>query len=285
MQSVATRFGISSAFLCAILGSPTILCGDESAVEVRRVEIDIDSDVTMHFVPIPAGRFVMGSPEDEPGRDGDDPQHEVVITRPFLLGQHEVTQLQWRAVMEKDPSGFTGDERLPVDSVEWDEAMEFCRRLSEKIHRAARLPSEAEWEYACRAGTKTAFYFGERLRPRDANYDWTEGGADGDTSLAKTTPVGSFRPNGFGLFDMHGNVREWCLDWYGRDYYLAGPKKDPRGPKNGVERVLRGGSWDSYARRCRSAYRGGRRSGDRDETIGFRVLLEIPDESSSSSRR
>ncbi len=263
---------------------PSARHGKQPAPSTRPpLRLSLGKGVVLELVPIPAGWFWMGAPPDEAGRDEDAPRHRVRISRPFYLGRYEVTQAQWLAVMDRLPSFFTGDASLPVDSVRWEQAHEFCRRVSQQTGRTVRLPTEAQWEYACRAGTTTAFSFGPRLTPRDANFDWTDGGADGGVTLERTTPVGTFRPNAWGLYDMHGNVKEWCLDWYGRDYYRHSPSVDPRGPARGSQHVLRGGSWDDYARRCRSAYRGGHRPGDRDHTLGFRVCVEIPAEAATAS--
>jgi len=231
--------------------------------------------VALELVLIPSGQFWMGSATDESGRDSDETRHRIRITRPFYLGKYEITQAQWNAVADKNPSFFVDDTALPVDSVDWQAAAAFCRRLSQRVGRTVRLPTEAEWEYACRAGTTTPFSFGRKLPPRAANFDWTHGGAEPGVSIERTTPVGTFRPNAWGLYDMHGNVGEWCLDWYGRDFYKQSPAADPRGPRQGKRHVLRGGSWDDYVRRCRSAYRSGHRPGDRDNAIGFRVCVEV----------
>ncbi|WP_159788413.1 SUMF1/EgtB/PvdO family nonheme iron enzyme [Sodalinema gerasimenkoae] len=221
----------------------------------------------LEMVFVPGGQFMMGSSDDEPEHEDDEkPQHEVEMC-PFYMGKYPVTQAQWRAVaampqveraLEPDPSSFKGANR-PVERVSWDDAVEFCRRLSQYSGRDYRLPSEAEWEYACRAGTTTPFYFGDTLSSDLANYDASRTYAEGLTgeNREKTTDVGSFPANGFGLYDMHGNVWEWCADDWHSNYNGAPNDGSPWFDENRTEtdRVLRGGSWDLYPRNCRSAIR------------------------------
>jgi formylglycine-generating enzyme required for sulfatase activity len=223
----------------------------------------------MTLVLVPAGRFIMGSPESESDRHPDEgPQHLVTIGRPFYMGVHPVTQQAYEAVMGHNPSHFNetagGGPTHPVESVSWYEAMEFCRRLSsrfdEREHgRSYYLPTEAEWEYACRAGTLTPFAFGTSLSSSQANFNGGNpyGNAPRGPFRQRTTPVGSFRPNAFGIHDMHGNVWEWCADFYGETYYGVSPERDPLGPRSGDQRVLRGGNWNSAGgKNCRSGRRG-----------------------------
>jgi formylglycine-generating enzyme required for sulfatase activity len=212
------------------------------------------------------------------------PQHWVMVAG-FFIGRFEVTQAQWRAVAllpEKDryldpnPSNFEGDN-LPVERVSWEDATEFCKRLSRnKPGRSYRLASEAEWEYACRAGTATAFTFGETITPELVNYNgnYPYSGASKGTDLQRTTPVGSFKvANGFGLYDMHGNVWEWCLDTWHENYY-GGPQDGSAWVTGGESRrVLRGGAWYSDARYCRSARRGRNPPDLHGSHIGFRVVV------------
>ncbi len=185
------------------------------------------------------GTFMMGSLENEKDRKDDETQHEVTLTKGFYLGKYEVTQAQWTEVMETNPSEFAGDD-LPVEMVSWKDAMGFCQKLTELERAAGRipdgwkytLPTEAQWEYACRAGTTTVYAFGDKITTKQANFDKT---------LGKTTNIGKYPANAWGFHDMHGNVSEWCLDWYER---LANVSvRDPQGPANGTERVQRGGSW------------------------------------------
>jgi len=223
------------------------------------------------FVRIQGGTFSMGSPSTEPGRGDDETQHEVTVSS-FYMGKHEVTQGEYEAVMGTNPSYFKGDN-LPVENVSWYDAVEYCNALSRKEGRSPayrvkgtevtwnrgangyRLPTEAEWEYACRAGTTTPFNTGNNITTGQANYDgnYPYNGNEKGQYRQKTTPVGSFAANGWGLYDMHGNVWEWCWDWYGS--YPSGSQTDPFGASSGVGRVDRGGSWGSYALNLRSANR------------------------------
>ena len=248
---------------------------------------DLGNGVELEMVAIPEGSFIMGSPETEEGhRDSESPQHQVTI-KFFLMGKYPVTQAQWQAVaalpqvnreLEPDPSYFKGKDR-PVDGVCWYDAVEFCARLSEYTKRLYRLPSEAEWEYACRAGTTTPFHFGETITTGLANYDgnYTYGSGSEGKSVQGTTPVGSFAvANDFGLYDMHGNVWEWCADhWHSN--YKGAPTDGSAWPNNNDNdnnrRLLRGGSWDNYPEVCRSASRYNYLSGIRHTYfIGFRVV-------------
>jgi formylglycine-generating enzyme required for sulfatase activity len=238
----------------------------------------ITNSIGMKLVWVPAGTFTMGSPAAEPDRDpsGDEPEHEVKITRWFYLGAHEVTQGQYEAVMRSNPSHFDRDNgggpEHPVERVTWEEANAFCRRLSETPEEAReghryRLPTEAEWEYACRAGSRArdAYSFGPSLSSRQANIDNARG---------RTTKVGEYAPNAFGLYDMHGNVWEWCADWYESDFYRRGPFEDPKCIQEGKYRVRRGGSWSGLAQDGRSANRDRGLPTDRSDNVGFRVVLE-----------
>ncbi len=235
----------------------------------------ITNTIRMKLVRIEAGKFVMGSPASEAERSDDETQHEVKLTKAFYLGETEVTQGQWKAMMGTDPSRFKGDD-LPVESVSWDDAVAFCAALSRKEGKSYRLPTEAEWEYACRAGTTTPFHTGATISPNLANYDGNDvygGGAKGEYRQ-KTTPVRTFVGNAWGLYDMHGNVWEWCSDRYGA--YPGNAVDDPTGPLQGERRVLRGGSWYYYPRFCRSAYRCWFAPDYRNNSVGFRVALDSP---------
>jgi formylglycine-generating enzyme required for sulfatase activity len=247
----------------------------------------LNNSLQMALVYVPAGRFVMGSPASEQGRVGTEHAHEVVISQGFYLGVHEVTQSEFQQVMGANPSqpsaGRRGADaanpdtaRLPIESVLWSEAVEFCRRLSERTEeraagRSYRLPTEAQWEYACRAGSNAAYSIGDRLTSADANFK-----AAGLTSATlRTMQVGSFPPNRWGLHDMHGNVEEWCLDYYDYGYHRNSPLSDPSGPAAGLNRVSRGGSYLDSAEECRSARRMGRYPGSRAVNCGFRVVCEV----------
>ena len=211
---------------------------------------DLGNGVSLDMVLIPAGKFKMGSPVNEQPRGKNETQHEVTLMTPFYMGKYEVTQDQWDSVMgEENNLSNTKGEKLPVTNVSWDDCQNFIKKLNEKSKGKYRLPTEAEWEYTCRAGTITAYSFGNGILPKDANISESEFG--------KPVVIGSYKPNAFGLFDMHGNVREWCADWLAD--YPAGPVTDPKGPEKGEIRVLRSGSFysktgNAYAR---SAFRNG----------------------------
>ncbi|MCD6328514.1 formylglycine-generating enzyme family protein [bacterium] len=201
------------------------------------------------FVWIPPGEFWMGSPKSEKKRfNNEGPLHTVRIAKGFWLGKFEVTQAEYERVMGKNPSHFKGSSH-PVESLSWNDAVEFCGKLSGQSGAIYRLPTEAEWEYACRAGTTTRFNTG------DSDSELGRAGWYAGNSRRKTHDVGQKAPNAWGLFDMHGNVWEWCSDWYGEDYYGSSPGVDPTGPGSGSRRVIRGGSWYNLARYCRSAAR------------------------------
>jgi eukaryotic-like serine/threonine-protein kinase len=212
-------------------------------------------------------------------RDGSNEnlQHQVIVPG-FYLGQTLVTQGQWQALMGNNPPGFRGDNKLPVDSVSWLDAMDFCRKLSQKTGRTYRLPSEAEWEYACRAGTTTPFAFGETVTSAVVNYDgnYTYGKATEGEYRKKTTVVSSFPANLFGLYDMHGNLWEWCLDEWSDNYQNAPNDGSAKGDITSRDKskihILRGGSWNLNPRYCRSAQRSGSDFDNPDGDIGFRVV-------------
>ena len=220
----------------------------------------------MVLVPISAGDFVMGSPETEEGRyDEEEQQHRVTISRRFFMTATEITQTQWTKIMGRNPSFPQGDD-LPVNKIKWHEAVEFCRKLSEMEHRRYRLPTEAEWEYACRAGTVTPYYFGSSATDLK-DFAWFAANSE-----ETVHPVATKEPNKWGLYDMIGNVSEWCADWRGD--YPTEPVVDPIGTQNGTSRILRGGSWDSEPVICRSAARFAESPDFAYMDMGFRVVLE-----------
>ncbi|MFM7101291.1 MAG: formylglycine-generating enzyme family protein, partial [Verrucomicrobiota bacterium] len=229
---------------------------------------------------IPPGTFLRGSPLTEPDRWANEIRHAVVLTRGFFIGRQEVTQAAYAALMTNNPSTFKGAD-LPVENVSWFDATEYCARLTQRERSAGRLPdgweyrlpTEAEWEYACRAGTVTATAFGNSLGSSWANFNGKTpyNGAPVGPFLAGTTPVGSYAPNGWGLDDFHGNVWEWCADW--NDAYPSGRVVDPVGPPTGLIRVMRGGGWSDLGDFCRSAFRSGRVPGAAGSFLGFRVVL------------
>ena len=246
--------------------------------------VEITNSIGMKLRLIPPGEFMMGSPDsDRDARDDEKPQHKVKITKPFYLGVYEVTQAEYERVMGANPSHSTGASK-PVESVSWNNATEFCKRLSAKEGKTYRLPTEAEWEYACRAGTTTRYSFGDDL-VSPGEHAWRLGTTD-----VKTHPVGEKKPNAWGLYDMHWNVWEWCQDWYDKDYHAVSPTDDPPGPETatsrvtrgglGLNRVVRGGGWDIVAQEGRSAVRGWHLPGSRARILGFRVAA-VPSDSQS----
>jgi formylglycine-generating enzyme required for sulfatase activity len=242
--------------------------GQAALLDEPTLTLDLGKQATMKLVLIPAGKFLMGSPGDEAGRDEDEgPQREVVISQPFYMGVHEVTQGQYEAIMGANPSKFI-DGAKPVESVSWDDAVEFCRRVSRRTHQHVALPTEAQWEYACRTGSKARFAFGDDDRQLSAHARYGQGAEAG------TAAVGSKKPNAWGLYDMHGNVWEWCADWYASSYVNAATQ-DPVGPLSGQSRVLRGGSWANTWEGCRCAARNKSIPDVRYNGIGFRVVVNL----------
>jgi formylglycine-generating enzyme required for sulfatase activity len=258
----------------------------------------ITNSLGMKLALIPAGKFLMGSPKKEKEREDKEVQHEVTISKPFYMGVYEVRQREYTAVKgggkPRQNSIFNekrgGSPDHPRENVKWSDAVDFCNRLSaradeKKAGRKYRLPTEAEWEYACRAGTKTVFHYGDTLSSKQANFNGNDpyGGADKGPSIGLTRKVGSYKPNAWGLYDMHGNVAEWCSDYYDKNYYKHSPKVDPKGPAKGVlstdykdfYRVVRGGCWLDEGRGCRSAYRFKGMPHDPYRLIGFRVVCEV----------
>jgi formylglycine-generating enzyme required for sulfatase activity len=268
----------------------------------------------MEFALVPAGDFQMGSPNIRIRGREDEHAHRVRISRPFLLGAYEVTQEEYQKVMETNPSWFSPDgggkdrikgmdaNHFPVEQVSWFDAIEFCNRLSKldgydpyydvfdvkddgkritsakvKIAggRGYRLPTEAEWEYACRARTTTDYHFGYVRTGKEANFKTIisggYGGPDTSVFLDRTVSVGSYKPNNWGLYDMHGNVAEWCWDWYGANYYEKSPDTDPQGPADTQHRLLRGGSWITNHQNARSATRFSHAPAEVKDYTGFRV--------------
>jgi formylglycine-generating enzyme required for sulfatase activity len=239
--------------------------------------VDLGNGVTMDFVWIPAGDFMMGSPTNEVGHSDDETLHQVKIAKGFWMGKYEVTQKQYAAVMGTNPSQFDLGGSYPVDTVSWDDAVAFCTKVKERAGLEMRLPTEAEWEYACRAGTTTAYYTGD-TKADLARAGCFNGNAERGIKIWKwdrrrqePRSVGWHQPNAWGLYDMHGNMWEWCADWYGP--YDVGMVENPTGPVTGNVRVLRGGSWDFLARCCRSAYRYWYDPSFRDHYDGFRCVL------------
>ncbi len=245
---------------------------------------DLGNGITLDMVAIPGGTFMMGSPKGE-GYDSEEPQHEVTVP-PFFMGKYPITQAQWRAItslpkverdLKLDPSHFKGDRR-PVEQVSWDDAVKFCQRLSKQTGKEYRLPSEAEWEYACRARTTTPFNFGETITDQLANYRASENYASEPKGeyRKQTTPVGSFPPNAFGLYDMHGQVLEWCQDdWHGN--YEGAPTNGSAWLSGASSiKVVRSGSCLLDPSRCRSAARIDNNCVVQSRDIGLRVVCVMP---------
>jgi formylglycine-generating enzyme required for sulfatase activity len=279
--------------IAAIISKETLI--STSVAQPRTIINSIGMKLTL----VEPGTFLMGSPLSEAERQDDEHQHEVEITRSFYAGIYPVTQEHYQRIMGQNPSHYSStsgkdkvrdmDTRLfPVENVSWEGAVEFCRRLSELpdervIERTYRLPTEAEWEYVCRGGPSIKkpappFHFGNSLSATQANFDGNHpyGRAAKGQYLERPTAVGCYPPNSLGLHDLHGNVWEWCADWYGAEYYQWSPRQDPPGPENGERRVMRGGSWYNEGRDCRAAYRLDAAPGDRDSLGGFRVVLVFP---------
>jgi formylglycine-generating enzyme required for sulfatase activity len=278
--------------------------GKESSSVTPDQSMLVDS-LGMEFVPISPGTFIMGSPENEEDRWDDETQHKVTLTQGVYMGVTQVTVGQFRRFVKAtgyrteaetdggayiwtgekwekkagrywDNPGFDQTDEHPVTCVSWNDVQDFIKKLNQRESQYNyRLPTEAEWEYAARAGTTTPFGFGETLDTDQANYDGNYPYAGGPRGIyrKKTTPVKNFSPNAWGLYDMHGNVWEWCQDWYGD--YPSGSVTDPQGPQSGDDRVLRGGSWLNFARLCRSAYRNWRTPDDRRSANGFRLVAPL----------
>lgn len=234
------------------------------------------NSIGMKLVPIAAGTFHMGSPNTQPGRQERETRHKVTISQPFYIGAYEVTQAEYAAVMKTQPSHFGRDVEkageLPVERVSWDDAVAFCEKLSalpaeREAKRRYRLPTEAQWEYACRAGGEGIWCFGDELKTL-TDYAWF----GGKGSLRATQPVGRKKPNAWGLYDMHGNVWEWCSDWY-QEELSEHPATDPQGPREGETRVIRGGCYQSLPAYTRCATRFHDPPQVKDEDLGFRVLM------------
>lgn len=258
----------------------TLIIGNVFAQEFQSPKETFTNTIGMQFVLIPKGTFTMGSPKNQKVRSEIEVEHQVTLSKDFFLCITEVTQAQYEVVTGKNPSFFQGDKlngdnrQNPVEQVTWTEAVEFCRLLSElpeekKAGRVYRLPTEAEWEYACRAGSKTAYSFGDSEKML-ADYGWYIG-----NNMGKTHPVGEKKPNDWGLYDMHGNAWEWCSDWF--DHDPQGPATDPIGPATGSQRAFRGGFWLNRAPFCRSACRLSFEPSKRNRMLGFRVALTVPE--------
>jgi len=246
-------------------------CSSNRQTPPATLDLKLDESCSLVLLRVPAGSFVMG---DAVAREDARPVHNIELSRPFYLGKYEITQQQWLTVMGYNPSRFV-DPTAPVDSAGWDDVKDFVVRLNAKFaSRRIRffLPTEAQWEYACRAGTTTKFSFGDD-EDQLANYAWYYANSE-----QRTHPVGQKLPNAWGFYDMHGNVLEWCADWYSETYYVNSPGRDPTGPAEGTSHVDRGGCWEYLARGCRSGFRNPN-SPRRDHYIGLRIAAELSEES------
>ena len=255
---------------CVVISGFAGAGGEEAKRPPKEIAVELGGGVKMEFVLIPAGSFNMG---EEMGFPYEKPVHKVTISRPFYLGKYEVTQEDWETVMGDNPSYFKG-KRKPVEQVSWEDCQVFLKTLNAKVSVPTynfALPTEAQWEYACRAGTRTWFCFGSNYNQL-REYAWYD-----DRMLGGTRPVGQKKPNNWGLYDMHGNVFEWCQDRYASDFYVNSPADDPSGPEAGATRVRRGGAWDRDAMDCRSSYRGVNSADHRDFFLGFRVAQVLTD--------
>jgi len=256
------RFIIVLALVAVTCGG----CGLE-----KELVLDIpNSSAQIIMKLIPAGKFDMGSPESETDREVEEgPQHQVTIKEPFYMGVYEVTQEQWEAVTGYNPSYFVAPGN-PVEQVSWNDCQGFIAELNEKGIGTFRLPTEAEWEYACRAGSETRYFFGDDPGYTEiGDYAWYRDNSGGITHI-----VGQKEPNAWGLYDMHGNVIEWCKDWYGDYDSLA--QTDPQGPDTGSARVIRGSGIAHFAQQCRSAYRSLNAPTDSNKAMGFRLVMIAP---------
>ena len=236
----------------------------KSLGKLMESKVDLGKGVKLEMVLVPAGKFMMGSLASEVGRGKNETQHEVTLTKPFYMGKYEVTQEQWQSVMGNNPSQIKG-ARLPVNNVSWNDSQDFIQKLKGKTNGSYRLPTEAEWEYACRAGTKTVYFFGDRITKGDANW----GALQAPSSIKG---VGNYKPNAFGLYDMHGNVWEYCEDRLG--FHSGEAVTDPKGSAIGDRRVLRGGSFDTDMSLVRSSLRSNGCSPTyRYHNLGFRLAM------------
>jgi len=261
---------------CSLIGScgkratqpPPLRTRQPASQPAKALLLDLGNRVQMKLTLISPGKFVMGSPEIEEGRTPFEAQHEVTISYPFHMGIYPVIQEQYEQVMGNNPSQWRG-AKDPVQNISWNEANEFCMKLSQRTGLSVRLPTEAQWEYACRAGTTTKFFWGDSLNNLN-DYSWSRDRFD----VTPCQPaVGLKRPNGFGLYDMCGNVWQWCSDWFASDYYLSSPTTDPLGLSSGRFHVVRGGSWREEPRCYRSAYRYG--SPPDHQSWGCRVCVDV----------
>jgi sulfatase modifying factor 1 len=262
--------------MCVVAFSFAVMGPKAAASKLKTIQ----NSMGMTFVLVPAGAFLMGSPEDEPFRNKDEVLHKVTLTKPFYIQTTEVTEAQWNALMGRKWFSRRRDGNLPVVKISWYDCMEFLEKLNGLGEGRYRLPTEAEWEYACRAGSQAAYTWGKTIDCTQAMFannssdsrDCLDYATKRDLPMDGPAPVMSYPPNGWGIFDMHGNVWEWCLDWYGA--YPSDSVTDPKGTPSGSQKVRRGGSWFKGASLCRSANRNFGHPASRYATLGFRVVRE-----------
>lgn len=260
---------IATMIICGLWIAPMVSSQPDS--ENLTLTIPGAEQVQLKMKLVPAGTFIMGSPSEEADRrDDEGPQHQVVISKAFYMGIYEVTQAQWAAVMGTYPSMFVNVPANPVEQVSWEDCQRFITKLNTMVIGTFRLPTEAEWEYACRAGSTTRFPWGDDPDySLIGQYAWYS-----INSYSKTNLVGQKKPNTWGLYDMHGNVWEWCSDWYAASYSMD-KQTDPEGPATGSKRVARGGGWGISPRYCRSAGRYGDSPADMHGGVGFRLVRTL----------
>ena len=267
-----------SGGLGSLFNASTEDAEETTAASALKTGTVITNSIGMKLGVVPPGEFEMGSPETEEKRSGDESRHRVRLTKPAFMTIYEITQAEFQTVMETAPSGITDSDRLPVQNVSWEQAVAFCRKLSElpeekAAGRVYQLPTEAQWEYACRAGSTTPTSFGGAITSSQANFDgnYAYGTDTPGTFVGKPQAVGSYEPNAWGFYDMHGNVYEWTADWY--EKFTSGAVSDPVGPADGSYRVSRGGSWFYGASVARSADRCRREPRNAQRIMGFRLSL------------
>jgi formylglycine-generating enzyme required for sulfatase activity len=280
MASTVRKISLVSVFIFLLLVIQ-ILMPDRGLC----AEKGFTNSIGMEFVLIPAGTFMMGSPPDEPHRQKSETQHQVTITKPFYMQTTEVTVEQWRSLMGKKFFGLfrrkKEKESKPIVKVSWFDCVDFVKKLNDLNEGVYRLPTEAEWEYACRAGSSDAYSWGKDIDCTKAMYSNNPPKSEDCTKHNKSrglpskgpAVVKSYPPNVWGLYDMHGNVWEWCQDWFGD--YSSTAVVDPKGPETGTKRVRRGGSWFKYGWSCRSANRNNAHPATKHNTLGFRVVREV----------
>ncbi len=277
------RRSLAISGICLISLALLVSCGKKKTVQtetqtpfvfdwskVKQTSVDLGKGISLDLIWVEPGEFQMGT---DYGNPNEKPVHSVKLSKGFWMGKYEITQEQWLAIMDDNPSHFKGAKH-PVDSVIYDDCLNFMKRLNEKVPGGGfRLPTEAEYEYACRAGTNTRYSCGDDAS-RLKDYAWYR-----DNMMNESAEVGTKRPNPWGFYDLHGNMWEWCQDWFADDYYQKSPLVDPQGPSTGGAnpmRVLRGGSWFSIHQDCRSLYRSRYPPADRYNVDGLRVVRTVP---------